>query len=97
VGVDQAARVLDEAVRTCPALGAVAAEMTTTVVAVLKPEAFRSSLRRESFPTQKVVEVVPKDGRLCWWSDLAREVAVPSAAVSPGVIAPGVAVVTLCL
>jgi len=58
-GVDQAARVLDEAVRTCPALGAVAAEMMTIVVAVLKPEAVLSSERRESFPWQKVPEVDP--------------------------------------
>ena len=65
MGVAQAAKVLDEAVRTCPDVGAVALETTTTVVAVRRPEATRSSERRESFPTQKVVEVLPKAGRLC--------------------------------
>ena len=50
IGLDQLAEVPEEAVRTWPAEGAVAAETTTTVVAVLNPEATRSSERRESFP-----------------------------------------------
>jgi len=96
-GLDQAAAVLELAVRICPAEGAGAEAIETTVVADLTPEAVLSSESLESLPWQKVPLEVPKAGRECLWSERAREVAVPSEALSPGAVAPAVAVDTSCL
>jgi len=60
--VAQAAAVLELAVRTWPAEGAVAEDTETIVVADLIPEAVLSSESLESLPWQKVPLEEPKAG-----------------------------------
>src|SRR5687767_11467034 len=96
-GVCQVAAVVPVAVSTCPEVGAVAAETLTTVDAVRRPLAVRSSVRRASLPTQKLVPPVPNAASACVWSARANEVETPSAFAVPGGLAVAVAQAIACV
>jgi hypothetical protein len=95
-GVCHVAADAPVAVNTWPELGADAAAVATTVVAVRTPLAVRSSDSRASLPCAIVPDVEPNAGKPCAWSARASDVDEPGTLVPPTESATGTSVATLC-